>query len=107
MHIRTGKPLPGGGLEFLAGASGARGEARWVFKKYYAAGSDAAYLVETVSADGDFEQRYYLKAAGSGDALVKLDGTAQIYLTPAVRGSIEDLARRLTEHAEQERQRTE
>jgi tRNA (guanine-N7-)-methyltransferase len=102
MHVRTGKPLPGEGLGFLAGASGAWREARWVFKKYYTAGSgaDRVYLVETVSADDGFEQRYYLKAAGDGDALVKLDGTSRVYLTPSVRCAIEDLARRLSEHAE-------
>ena len=100
MHIRTGIPLPGEGLDFLVGASGARGEAHWVFKKYYTAGSDAGrvYLVETVSADDEFEQRYYLKAVGDENALVKMDGTSQVYLTPAVRGSVEDLARRLTEY---------
>ncbi|MDR2174668.1 MAG: tRNA (guanosine(46)-N7)-methyltransferase TrmB [Synergistaceae bacterium] len=101
MHVRTGKPLPDGGLGFLAGASGTRGEAHWVFKKYYTAGSDAdrTYLVETVSADDEFEQRYYLKAAGHENALVKLDGNSRVYLTPAVRCSAEDLARRLAEHA--------
>ncbi|MDR1049083.1 MAG: tRNA (guanosine(46)-N7)-methyltransferase TrmB [Synergistaceae bacterium] len=100
MHVRTGRPLPDGGLDFLVGASGARGEARWVFKKYYAAASDAGrtYLVETVSADDGFEQRYYLKATGDGSALVKLDGTSRVYLTPAVRCAVEDLARRLTEY---------
>jgi tRNA (guanine-N7-)-methyltransferase len=103
MHFRTGKPLPGGGLDFLVGTSGVQGEARWVFKKCYESLSTAAvkvYLVETVSADDDFEQRYYLKAVGDESALVKLDGTSRVYLTPAVRGSIEDLARRLAEYTE-------
>jgi hypothetical protein len=103
MHVRTGKPLPGGGLDFLVGASGARGEARWVFKKYYTSGSgadaDKVCLVETVSVDGEFEQRYYLKAVGGASTLVKLDGTSRVYLTPAVRCTVEDLARRLSEHA--------
>jgi tRNA (guanine-N7-)-methyltransferase len=102
MHVRTGKPLPDGGLGFLVGVSGAWREARWIFKKYYTAGSDAdrAYLVETVSADDGFEQRYYLKAVGDANALVKLDGTSRVYLTPSVRRAIEDLACRLSEHAE-------
>jgi tRNA (guanine-N7-)-methyltransferase len=116
MHIRTGKPLPVGGLDFLAAAKaeGVRGEAHWAFKKCYAAagvadagaadagaGADKTYLVETVSADGDFEQRYYLKVTErGGGALVKLDGTSRIYLTPAVRCAVEDLARRLSEGAE-------
>ena len=99
MHIKTGKPLPEKGLGFLFDASGARGEARWVFKKHYTApGGTKNFLIETVSADDEFEQRYYLKAVErDGDTLIKLDGTAKVYLTPAVRFAVEDLGRRLSE----------
>lgn len=101
LHIKTGKPLPEEKLTGLFDASGARGDARWVFKKHFRdASSDApvAYLVETVSADDEFEQRYYLKVAMRGDdTLIKLDGTAKVYLTPAVRFAVEDLGRRLSE----------
>jgi tRNA (guanine-N7-)-methyltransferase len=104
MHVKTGKPLPECGLAFLSGASGNRGEARWVFKKHYAeaAGREGnrMFLLETVSADGEFEQRYYLKVIErGGDTLVKLDGTAKVYLTPAVRFAVEDLGCRLAELA--------
>ncbi|MDR1979418.1 MAG: tRNA (guanosine(46)-N7)-methyltransferase TrmB [Synergistaceae bacterium] len=104
MHVKTGKPLPGGGLAFLLDASGTREDARWVFKKYYTISAEQkkhrTFLVETVSADDEFEQRYYLKVIERGnDVLVKLDGTARAYLTPAVRFSVEDLARRLAEEA--------
>ncbi|MDR2179672.1 MAG: tRNA (guanosine(46)-N7)-methyltransferase TrmB [Synergistaceae bacterium] len=110
MHAKTRKPLPEDGLAFLFGASGAGPEdARWVFKKHYAAVNSPNspnspetpethknFLVETVSADGDFEQRYYLKvSARGGDTLVKLDEMSRVFLTPAVRFSVEDLARRL------------
>ena len=101
LHVKTGKPLskmPEGGLAFLTGASGAVGDARWAFKGHYAAGK--RYLVETVMSDDDFEQRCYLKVVErDGDTMIKLDGTAKVFLTPAVRFAVEDLARRLTEAA--------
>jgi tRNA (guanine-N7-)-methyltransferase len=93
MHVRTGEPLPEWRKWPLAGA-GSRGDAHWAFKKCYA-GEERTFLVETLASDGGFEQRYYLKVVGrDGDALVKLDGTP-VYLTPAVRLSVEDLGRRL------------
>ena len=97
MHIKTGKPLPAKRLESLFDASGAKGNARWVFKKHYTASdSDRSFLIETVSTDDEFEQRYYLKVIERfGDTIIKLDGTAQAYLTPAVRFAVEDLSRRL------------
>jgi tRNA (guanine-N7-)-methyltransferase len=104
MHAKTGMPLPEGGLAFLFDASGTDSEsARWVFKKHYAAVgtsemNEKIFLVETISTDDEFEQHYYLKVSERrGDTLVKLDEMARIFLTPAVRCSVEDLARRLRE----------
>ena len=100
VHVKTGKPLPEKGLAFLSRASGARDGALWVFKGYYAAGigNGKNFLVETVASDGEFEQRCYLKVVErDGDTMVKLDGTAKVFLTPAVRFAVEDLARRLAE----------
>jgi tRNA (guanine-N7-)-methyltransferase len=102
VHVKTGKSLPKCGLSFLANLSGSREDARWVFKEYYAAGADQGkdntFLVETISTDGEFEQRYYLKVVErDNDTLVKLDGTAKACLTPAVRFAIEDLRCRLAE----------
>ncbi|MDR1379510.1 MAG: tRNA (guanosine(46)-N7)-methyltransferase TrmB [Synergistaceae bacterium] len=110
MHAKTGMPLPEGGLAFLFDASGTGPKnTRWVFKKHYAASGAAEmngkiFLVETVSTDDEFEQRYYFKVSERrDDTLVKLDETARVFLTPAVRFSIEDLARRLRERAGENR----
>jgi tRNA (guanine-N7-)-methyltransferase len=103
MHVKTGKPLPEKGLAALElGTPGRRGDAKWVFRKYYAeCGERKNFLVETISTDDDFEQRYYLKVAErGGGALVRLDGTARVFLTPSVRFAAEDLARRLSEEGE-------
>jgi tRNA (guanine-N7-)-methyltransferase len=103
MHVKTGKPLPEKGLAFLFDTSGIREDSRWVFKKHYAetdgqGGNKKNFLVETISTDDEFEQHYYLKVVEHGcNTLVKLDGTAKVFLTPAVRFSVEDLARRLAE----------
>jgi tRNA (guanine-N7-)-methyltransferase len=107
MHAKTGKPLPEGGLAFLFDTSGAGpGDTKWIFKKHYAASEasetnqEKLFLVETISTDGEFEQRYYLKVSERrGDTLVKLDETSRIFLTPAVRCAVEDLTRRLSERA--------
>jgi len=107
MHIKTGKPLPENGLDFLLCAD-ARENARWTFSSCYSAGNDSAgagseldnkrFLVETITSDDEFEQRFYLKVVERGEgAMVKLDGTAKVFLTPAVRFAVEDLARRLSE----------
>jgi tRNA (guanine-N7-)-methyltransferase len=98
MHVKTGKPLPENGLDFLPGASGAQGDARWTFKNYFSGNVEnrKKFIVETVTSDGDFEQQFYLKVVErDGDAMIKLDGTAKAFLTPAVRFAVEDLAGRL------------
>lgn len=101
VHVKTGKPLSEDALAGLFGTSGVRGDAHWAFKKHFrdvAPDAPPSWLVETVSTDDDFEQRYYLKVTARGnDTLIKLDGTAKVYLTPAVRFAVEDLGRRLSE----------
>ena len=103
MHVKTGKPLPENGLAFLSRVSGAMGDARWAFSGYYTAVDeyhDKKFLVETVASDDEFEQRFYLKVVERGEGvMVKLDGSAKVFLTPAVRFAVEDLARRLAEAA--------
>ena len=45
----------------------------------------------------EFEQRYYLRVSErGGGTLIQLDGTANAFLTSAVRRAAEDLARRLS-----------
>ena len=97
MHIRTGAPLDAKRLASLDGTSGRKDDARWAFGRCYAAPDDArCFLVDTFSTDDEFEQRYYLKVSERGeDTLIQLDGTANAFLTPAVRRAAEDLARRL------------
>ena len=70
-------------------------------KRRYADPEDEKnYLVEILSTDDEFEQRYYLKVIARGeDTLIKMDAAANAFLTPAVRGAAMDLARRLSPEA--------
>lgn len=98
MHIRMEVPLKKELLVSLDGASGRKGDARWAFGRYYAdPNGERCFLVDTFSTDDEFEQRYYLRVSErGGGTLIQLDGTANAFLTPAVRCAAEDLARRLS-----------
>jgi len=103
MHVKTGKPLPENGLASLSRVSGSSSETqetRWAFNGYYtaSAGGERRFLVETVTSDDEFEQRFYLKVVERDEGvMVKIDGSAKVFLTPAVRFAVEDLAKRLGE----------
>ncbi|MDR1873877.1 MAG: tRNA (guanosine(46)-N7)-methyltransferase TrmB [Synergistaceae bacterium] len=103
VHVKTGRALSGESLAEAFGAPGVRGDARWVFKRLFRSAlpnMSETWLIETISTDGEFEQRFHLKvAARDGGTLIKLDGTARVFLTPAVRFALEDLARRLSGQA--------
>lgn len=105
VHVKTGKTLSERTLATLFDASGVNGDAHWVFKKHFrdvAPEAPQNWLVETVATDDEFEQRFYLKVTErGGNTLIKLDGTARVYLTPAVRCAVEDLGRRLAAPAEE------
>ena len=102
MHIKTGCPLSEERLMRVINKSGSDGEARWSFRRYYKdVESGSKFLVETVLIDDDFEQHCYLKVIPRDeDTLIKLDESSQVFLTPAVRGAIEDLNRLLSSGAE-------
>ena len=81
-------------------------DVHWVFKRHFSSGSGDARLIETVSSDAGFEQKYYLKVVFRDELnkseknekniiLVKIDGNSSVYLTPSVRHAISDLADRL------------
>ncbi len=71
----------------------------WVFKRTYSS-PDGARLIEVVSGDGAFEQKFFLQAVQrEEDVLVKASPYSTPFLTPAVRGAMEGLAERLGEAA--------
>jgi len=80
-------------------------DVHWIFKRHFHSNSrsEDVYLIETVSSDAGFEQKYYLKVVFRGERnenennviLVKIDGNSSVYLTPSVRCAIRDLADRI------------
>lgn len=94
LHIHTKCPPDGVFAASLGGVTGGYGDARWSFGRSYE--GQGAWLVEAFSVDDEFEQRYFLRlTTRDGGGLVKLDGTAGAFLTPAVRGCLRDAAARL------------
>ncbi|NLK18422.1 MAG: tRNA (guanosine(46)-N7)-methyltransferase TrmB [Synergistaceae bacterium] len=88
-------------LDFaLRGLKNVEGRAQdgfWVYKRAYSSGEDAR-LIEVVSGDGAFEQKFFLQAIQRDeDILVKTSPYSTPFLTPAVRGAMEGLAERLRE----------
>ena len=100
MHIRTEQPATEDFIAALNGVSGKKGEAHWAFGRHYSDPGQDAFLLETFSVDDEFEQRYYIRVSGRDKGgLVQLDPTANAFLTPAVRGSLADVAGRLSSGA--------
>ncbi len=81
----------------LRDEEGRAGGGVWVFKRTYAS-QDGARLIEVVTGDGAFEQKFFLQAVQrEEDVLVKTSPYSTPFLTPAVRGAMEGLAERLRE----------
>ena len=80
-------------------------DVHWIFKRHFysSSNSEDVHLIETVSSDAGFEQKYYLKVVFREESnendknivLVKIDGNSSVYLTQSVRGAISDLADRV------------
>lgn len=77
-------------------------DVHWVFKRHYnsSSSSEEIHLIETVSSDAGFEQKYYLKVVFRDEddvnvTLVKIDGNSSVFLTPSVRCALNDLAKRI------------
>lgn len=55
------------------------------------------YLLKVVAADGSFSQMYYLLVKRQRDGwLIKLDDTAKVFKTPAVKKSVEFAAKKIS-----------
>jgi tRNA (guanine-N7-)-methyltransferase len=90
-------------LDFLFDEGGKQGnDVHWVFKRHFNSNSNSerVHLIETVSSDAGFEQKYYLKVIFRDEddvntTLVKIDGNSSVFLTPSVRYALNDLANRI------------
>ena len=98
MHIKIEHGINAQALESLRNIEGKRnnGLAFWKFGRCFSDGE--VYLLETLTSDEEFEQKFYIYIANRDEgALIRLDQTADAFLTPAVRYALEDAAQRLHE----------
>lgn len=105
VHIRTRRRPTEECLSALADVSGGAGDARWSFGRLaLERGPEGGFLLEAFSNDEEFDQRYYIHISPrDGGALVRLDRTANAFLTPAVKGALADVAARIDAAEEPER----
>jgi len=88
-------------LDFLYDKGGNSGaDVHWVFKRHFCSNSEDIHLIETVSSDAGFEQKYYLKIVFREEdskkiTLLKIDPNSSVYITPSVRYALSDLANRI------------
>ena len=94
MHVRINHEVKHENIEALKNFEGKKEKSFWKFGRMFK--NDAAYLLETLTSDDEFEQKFYIHIAPKDDGfLLRLDKTADAFLTPAVRSAITDAAERL------------
>ena len=97
MHIKITHGITQQDIEALRNATGKGTKSFWKFGRVFA-GTDGEgrYLLETLTSDDEFEQKFYISISPKDEgSIIRLDKTADAFLTPAVRSAIEDVAGRL------------
>lgn len=85
-------PLDGRSLNVSGGVNGAH----WSLGKIFS-NDDNAWLVQTITSDDGYEQKFYVKIIKKERGLlVRIDEASSPYLTPAVRGAVEAVATSLS-----------
>ena len=96
VHVRVMKKGPAENiLRKIFNREGKVADGLWIYKKCYADGRGSA-LLEVVTMDGEFEQKFFLQVIDrEEDLLVKVAPHSSPFLTSAVRGAISSLAAEL------------
>ena len=96
MHIKINSAAAAQSIASLRNVEGKNGKAFWKFGQSFTDGK--TFLLETLTSDDEFGQKFYIHIAPHDDGtLIRLDKTADAFLTPAVRGALSDAAERLNE----------
>ena len=102
MHIKINHEITEEKISALKNISGKDENKKsfWRFGKYFVSSEDEKneqkYLLETLTSDEEFEQRFYINISKRDEGfLVRLDKTSDAFLTPAVRFALNDAASKL------------
>lgn len=97
MHIKIRRNVGAEDISALKNVSGKGNKSFWKFGRCFA--GENAYLLETLTSDDEFEQKFYIHIAPREDGyiLLRLDKSANAFLTPAVRSALNDAAHRLSQ----------
>ena len=97
MHIKIANKVTAQDVEALRNTEGKRDKAFWKFGRTFTGTDGSVYLLETLTSDDEFGQKFYIHIAPTEEgSLLRLDKTADAFLTPAVRGALQDAAARLS-----------
>lgn len=78
-------------LKALNGMGGKDEQIHFIYREAYSDGNNA-FLLETVSSDGEFEQKFYTKIVNQEKgAIIKIDDNSSPYRTPALKKALENL----------------
>ncbi len=101
MHVKINKLITSQDIEKLRNITGKDSEKKsfWKFGRNFIDSNNTSWLVETLTSDDEFEQKFYMNISHKegGFSLVRLDKTADAFLTPAVRAAITDAANKLSQ----------
>ena len=99
MHIKINRAVTAEDIEALRNVEGKKdnGKSFWKFGRSFTDGDRKIFLLETLTSDEEFEQKFYIHVAPKEEGfLLRLDKTADAFLTPAVRSALSDAAERLS-----------
>ena len=95
MHIKIARQITSNDMAGLRNVEGRREKSFWKFGRTFNDGN--IYLLETLTSDDEFEQKFYIHVAPRDEGfLLRLDKTTLAFLTPAVRSALNDAAARLS-----------
>ena len=95
MHIKIQRNITQSDIELLRNIEGKKDKSFWKFGRSFTDGK--IFLLETLTSDDEFEQKFYIHIAPKDDGfLLRLDKTTLAFLTPAVRCALSDAAGKLS-----------
>ena len=98
MHIKIKNHVTESQIAAFKNLTGkdATGKSFWKFGRYFINPEKNNYLLDTLTSDEEFEQKFYINILPRDEGfLIRLDKTTEAFLTPAVRAALNDVADKL------------